>query len=123
MGVRFRSFFRSDFLTHHDRLGISSVSCVFLLAVLGLLLHAGFLSLRRAEAALHCSVQTSHCGGLPFWDAWALEHTGSVVVAHRLRRSAACGVFPDQGSNPYTLNWKAASSFLILFICLGYVRS
>lgn len=29
--------------THHERLGISSISFIFFLAVLGLLLHAGFL--------------------------------------------------------------------------------
>ena len=27
------------------------------------------------------------------------RHAGSVVVAHRLSCSAACGIFPDQGSN------------------------
>ena len=27
--------------------------------------------------------------------------TGSVVVAHRFSCSAACGILPDQGSNPY----------------------
>ena len=66
---------------------------------------------------------TSHCGDSPCWDAWALERPGSVVVAHRLSCSAACGVFPDQGSNPYTLNWKADSSFLISFLCFGCVGS
>ena len=28
------------------------------------------------------------------------RRAGSVVVAHGLSRSAACGIFPDQGSNP-----------------------
>ena len=31
--------------------------------------------------------------------ARGLQSTGSVVVAHRLSCSAACGIFPDQGSN------------------------
>ena len=35
--------------------------------------------------------------------------TGSVVVAHGLSCSAACGVFPDQGSNPCPLHWHADS--------------
>ena len=29
-----------------------------------------------------------------------LQHTGSVAVAFRLSGSLACGIFPDQGSNP-----------------------
>ena len=30
-------------------------------------------------------------------------------MAHRPSRSAACGIFPDQGSNPCTLHWQADS--------------
>ena len=30
-------------------------------------------------------------------------------VAHGLCRSAACGIFPDQGSNPCPLHWQADS--------------
>ena len=33
-----------------------------------------------------------------------LWHSGSVVVAHRLSCFAACGIFPDQGSNPCPLH-------------------
>ena len=32
--------------------------------------------------------------------ACKLQSAGSVVVAHRLSCSEACGIFPDQGSNP-----------------------
>ena len=35
--------------------------------------------------------------------------TGSVVVAHGPSCSAACGIFPDQGSNPCPLHWQADS--------------
>ena len=35
--------------------------------------------------------------------------TGSVVVAHGLSRSAACGILPDQGLNPCPLLWQADS--------------
>ena len=35
---------------------------------------------------------------------------GSVVLAHRLSCLAACGIFPDQGSNPCHLHW--AGGFL-----------
>ena len=37
------------------------------------------------------------------------RHTGSVVLAHGLSCSAACGVFPHQGSNPCPLHWQADS--------------
>ena len=36
----------------------------------------------------------------------ALE-PGSIVAAHGLRCSVACGIFPDQGSNPSLLHWQA----------------
>ena len=35
--------------------------------------------------------------------------TGSVVVAHGPSCSEACGIFPDQGSNPCSLHWQADS--------------
>ena len=37
------------------------------------------------------------------------RRTGSVVVAHGSSCSAACGIFPDQGSNPCPLHWQADS--------------
>ena len=41
--------------------------------------------------------------------AHGLQSAGSVVVAHGLSCSAACGIFPDQGSNPCPLHWQADS--------------
>ena len=38
-----------------------------------------------------------------------LKSAGSVVVAHGLSCSAACGIFPDQGSNPCPPYWQADS--------------
>ena len=35
--------------------------------------------------------------------------TGSVVVVHGFNRSAACGIFPDQGSNLCLLHWQVNS--------------
>ena len=32
---------------------------------------------------------------------------GSVVVVHRLNCSEACGILPDQGSNPCPPYWQA----------------
>ena len=34
---------------------------------------------------------------------------GSVIVAHEPSCSTACGIFPDQGSNPCPLHWQADS--------------
>ena len=42
---------------------------------------------------------------------WSMgsRRTGSVVVAHGPSCSAACGIFPDQGSNPCPLHWQEDS--------------
>ena len=40
---------------------------------------------------------------------WALGCEGSVVVVHGLSCSAACGIFPDQGSYPSPLHWQVIS--------------
>ena len=37
------------------------------------------------------------------------RRAGSVVVAHGPSCSAACGILPDQGSNPCALHWQADS--------------
>ena len=37
------------------------------------------------------------------------KRAGSVIVAHGPSCSAACGIFPDQGSNPCPLHWQADS--------------
>ena len=57
---------------------------------------------------------SSRCAGLSLSRPLLLRstgsrRTGSVVVAHGPSRSAACGIFPDQGSNPCPLNWQADS--------------
>ena len=57
---------------------------------------------------------SSRCAGLSLLWPLLLRSTGSrragsVVVAHRLCCSAACGIFPDQGSNPCPLHWQADS--------------
>ena len=57
---------------------------------------------------------SSRCAGLSL--SWPLplrstgsRRAGSAIVAHGLSRSAACGIFPDQGSNPCALHWQADS--------------
>ena len=57
---------------------------------------------------------SSRCAGLSLsrplllWSTGS-RHAGSVVVAHGPSCSAACGIFPDQGSNPCPLHWQADS--------------
>ena len=57
---------------------------------------------------------SSRCAGLSL--SWPLplrgtgsRRAGSVVVAHGPSCSAACGIFPDQGTNPCLLHWQADS--------------
>ena len=57
---------------------------------------------------------SSQCAGLSLSRPLLLWSTGSrcagsVIVAHGPSCSAACGIFPDQGSNPCPLHWKADS--------------
>ena len=57
---------------------------------------------------------SSRCAGLSLSRPLLLRSTGSrragsVVVAHGPSSSAACGIFPDQGSNPCPLHWQADS--------------
>ena len=52
---------------------------------------------------------SSRCAGLSLPRPLLLRSTGSVVVAHGTSRSAACGILPDQGSNPCPLHWQADS--------------
>ena len=57
---------------------------------------------------------SSRCAGLSL--SWPLllrstgsRRAGSVIVAHGPNCSAACGIFPDQGSNPCPLHQQADS--------------
>ena len=57
---------------------------------------------------------SSRCAGLSLSRPLLLRSTGSrragsVVVAHGPSCSAACGILPDQGSNPCALHWQADS--------------
>ena len=57
---------------------------------------------------------SSRCAGLSLsWPLWlwgtGSRCTGSVIVAHGPSCSMACGIFPDQGSNPCPLHWQADS--------------
>ena len=57
---------------------------------------------------------SSRCAGLSLSRPLLLRSTGSrragsAVVAHGPSRSTACGILPDQGSNPRPLHWQADS--------------
>ena len=70
-------------------------------------------------ATLHRSARASHYRSISCCRAQAPDeqaqqlwltgsrHTGSVVAAHGPSCSTACGIFPDQGSNPCPLHWQA----------------
>ena len=91
----------------------------------------GFLQLRQAGATLH-----RRCTGLSLSRPLLLRSTGSrragsVFVAHGPSCSAACGILPDQGSNPCPLHWQADSQPLrhqgspehfTSYIFLTYIR-
>ena len=57
---------------------------------------------------------SSRCAGLSLsrpllFQSTGSRRVGSVAVAHRPSCSAACGILPDQGSNPCPLHWQADS--------------
>ena len=81
----------------------------FFLAVLGLRFCARAFSSCGKWGPLFIAVR-----GLSLSRPLLLRSTGSicarsVVVAHGPSCSAACGIFPDQGSNPCPLHWQADS--------------
>ena len=74
-----------------------------------------FVSVRGLSLAVASGGHSSsRCAGLSLSRPLLLRstgsrRTGSVVVAHGPSCSTACGIFPDQGSNPYPLHWQADS--------------
>ena len=102
-----------------DLLGLTVIICLTFFKNL-------FIYLFLAALGLRCCVQAfSSCGkrGLFFLAvpslliavaslccrAQALGACASVVVALGLSCSSACGIFPDQGSNPCSLHWQVDS--------------
>ena len=98
-----------------------------------------FISVRGlSPVAASGGHSSSRCAGLSLsrplllWST-SSRRTDSVVVAHGPSCSAACGIFPDQGSNPCPPHWQAdsqplchqGSPHLVLFdfpfwLCLYY---
>ena len=83
---------------------------IYLLAVLGL----RFCARAFSSCGKRGPLSSSRCAGLSL--SWPLllrstgsRRAGSAVVAHGPSCSAACGILPDQGSNPCALHWQADS--------------
>ena len=74
-----------------------------------------FISVRGLSPVVARGVHSSsRCAGLLL--SWPLllwstssRRADSVVVAHGLSCSTACGIFPDQGLNPCPLHWQMDS--------------
>ena len=74
-----------------------------------------FVSVRGLSLAVASGGHSSsRCAGLPLSRPLLLRSTGSrragsATVAHGPSCSAACGTFPDQGSNPCPPHWQSDS--------------
>ena len=80
-------------------------------------------------ATLRCSAWASHCGGFSCCRAQAVSAkasvvaaAGSVVVAQELSSCTACGIFPDQASDPRPLHWQADLYPLWIFMYWVYLE-
>ena len=94
---------------------ISTFNYLFIYLFIYLWLCCVFVSVRGlppvAASGGHSSLR---CAGLSLSRPLLLRSTGSrragsVIVAHGPSCSAACGILPDQGSNPCPLHWQADS--------------
>ena len=91
------------------------VSFLFICLFIYLWLCWVFVSVRGLSlVAASGGHSSSRCAGLSLSRPLLLRSTGSrragsAIVAHGPSHSAACGIFPDQGSNPCLLHWQADS--------------
>ena len=112
------SFFKNLFILFIFIFGcVGSCHCVrafsscgeqglLLVAVRGLLIVVASLVAEHRLQARGLQ-QLQHAGSVVV--AHGLQSAGSVVVVHGLSCFTACGIFPDQGSNPCPLHWQADS--------------
>ena len=68
-----------------------------------------FTATLRLSVVVESRAPLSSCSGFSGHGAQALGCAGSVVVAHGPSCPAACGIFPDQGSNLCPLHWQVDS--------------
>ena len=83
--------------------------CLFL-AALDLRCRVGFSLAVLSGGSSSLQRGASHRHVLSRCRAQALGHTRSVVVTRGLSFLEVCGIFPDQGSNPCLLHWRADPS-------------
>ena len=94
---------------------ILSCFCFFLILFIYFWLCWVFVSVQGlSPVAASGGHSSSRCAGLSLSQPLLLRSTGSrragsVVVAHGPSCSAACGILPDQGSNPCPPHWQADS--------------
>ena len=78
-------------------------------------LHWVFVSVRGlTPVAASGGHSSSRCAGLSpsrplLLRSTGSRHAGPTIVAHGPSHSAACGILPDQGSNPHPPHWQADS--------------
>ena len=82
---------------------------LFFLAVLGLRFCARAFSSRGERGPLFIAVRGPHTVAASLVAEHRLQTRRLRSVAHGPSCSAACGIFPDQGSNPCPLHWQADS--------------
>ena len=109
--ARYRSYSFFFFLNKAERVFVSFFFFLFIYFIFGCV--GSFVSVQGLSlVAASGGHSSSWCAGLSL--SWPLllrstgsRRTGSVIVAHGPSCSAACGIFPDQGSNPCPLHWQA----------------
>ena len=65
--------------------------------------------MRQAGATLHRGARASSPSRPLLLRSTGSRRAGSVIVPQGPSCSVACGIFPDQGSNPCPLHWQADS--------------
>ena len=110
---------RSENLCPHKHLYVNVHRSFFFFNLINLFIYFWlcwvFVSVRGLSlVAASGGHSSSRCAGLSLPRPLLLRSTGSrcagsVVVAHGPSCSTACGILPDQGSNPCPLHWQADS--------------
>ena len=104
----------TDFFIHHFA-NTFFLGSIFLKKFIYLWLCWVFVSVRGLSLVVASGGHSSsRCVALSLSRPLLLRSTGSrragsVIMAHGPSCSAACGIFPDQGSNPCPLHWQADS--------------
>ena len=102
-------------IAHRSFLFIYLFVCLFVCLFVYFWLCWVFVSVRELSlVAASGGHSSSRCTGLSLSRPLLLRSTGSrragsAVVARGLSCPVACGIFPDQGSNPCPLHWQADS--------------